>query len=199
MVMFLRKHPLTFLLPLLKSALIIAIPFLLMKYLLANKWLALVFVGLIVVGVVLLIYEWFTWYLDSYLITNKRIVRIHQKGLFSREVRETSYDKIIDITFKVEGMLATLFNFGHVNIFTTISKDPLILFSVSNPQEVKEKISEVCAKIQKASGEGLTAEDLVKFIEKIKVGRFTKKIRAVPEKKKVSHDFDILDDSVDEE
>lgn len=180
-VMFIRKHPATFLVPFLKAAIFIAIPFALMKYLLMNKWLSLVFFGLLIIGFVILLYEWFTWYLDSYLITNQRVIRIKQKGLFSREVRETPYEKIQEVTCKIEGVLATVFNFGSVFVHTMVSKDPLVLASIKRPQEVKEKIIEIQERVEDSDEEGLTAEELVKFIEKIKVGRFTKKVRVTPD------------------
>ena len=50
------------------------------------------------------------YYLDVWIITDRRVVNVEQKGLFVRQVSELRYQKIQDVTTEVEGFFPTLLN-----------------------------------------------------------------------------------------
>src|SRR4030042_6750597 len=54
------------------------------------------------------------YYLDVWIVTNKRIINIEQKGLFHREIAEHNLDKIQDVTGLQKGIFSTFFSFGDV-------------------------------------------------------------------------------------
>ncbi len=85
---------------------------------------------------------WINYYLDVWIITNKRIIDIEQHALFKREVSVLNLDRIQDVTFRVEGVTSTVFNFGDIIVRTAGSQDSFIIRGISNPPLVQEKINQ---------------------------------------------------------
>jgi len=83
---------------------------------------------------------WTNYYLDILIVTNKRIIDIEQKGLFSREVSTFRLDRIQDITIEVRGILATLLDFGDVHIQTAGEKRDFVAKGAPHPTLIKRKI-----------------------------------------------------------
>lgn len=92
------------------------------------------------ITLVYIFFEWVVWYLDLYILTTKRIVDIEQRGLFSRQVSETSLDRIQDVTFEIKGILATFFNYGNVRIETAGSETVISLDQVKDPELLQKTI-----------------------------------------------------------
>lgn len=80
------------------------------------------------------------FYLDTWIVTDHRILDIHQLGLFKRDISELRLSKIQDVTVKTEGLLPTFFNYGTV-IIQTAGVIPEFKFEqVPHPQQVKDRI-----------------------------------------------------------
>jgi hypothetical protein len=84
---------------------------------------------------------WTKYYLDVWYVTEKRIIDIEQKRLFTREVSNLRFDKIQDVTLEVQGFIATWFDFGNIRVQTAaeVSADFYLTY-VSHPEEVKRVI-----------------------------------------------------------
>ena len=80
------------------------------------------------------------FYLDTWFVTDHRILEIHQLGLFKRDISELRLSKIQDISVKIEGILPTFFNYGDVVIQTAGVIPEFKFEQVSNPQMVKDRI-----------------------------------------------------------
>ena len=77
----------------------------------------------LLVGYYLFLWFWLfhiiTMYsLDNWIVTTKRIIDSVQNGFFNRTVAELHLDKIQDVSYKVEGVMPTFFNYGVVEIQT---------------------------------------------------------------------------------
>jgi hypothetical protein len=97
-----------------------------------------------VCGVWLLAFvEFVDYYLDVWIVTNKRILNIEQLGLFHRTASELALSTVQDVTSEVKGILPTLFNFGTVYIQTAGETRRFIFKEVPDPEEIKEKIISV--------------------------------------------------------
>ncbi len=85
--------------------------------------------------------HWTTYYLDVWYVTEKRIIAIEQRGLFSREVSNLLFDKIQDVTLDVKGLIPTLLEFSDIRV-QTASEDNRDFFmtSVRHPEEVRRII-----------------------------------------------------------
>lgn len=84
---------------------------------------------------------WTDYYLDILMLTNKRIIDIEQKGLFSREISTFRLDRIQDVTVKVNGVIPTFFDFGDIHIQTAGEVPEINVKSVPNPHKVREIVS----------------------------------------------------------
>ncbi len=83
---------------------------------------------------------WIDYYFDVWVITNKRIINIEQKGLFSREVSELELDKIQDVSVSVLGIIPTFLNYGDVFIQTAGEKERFVFKKIANPYWIKDLI-----------------------------------------------------------
>lgn len=86
------------------------------------------------------------YYLDAWIITDKRIVDIVQSGLFKREVSECRLDRIQDVTTRVEGLMPTIFDFGDVHIQTAGKEKEFVFRQVPDPYGVKDLILDLTHK-----------------------------------------------------
>ncbi len=83
---------------------------------------------------------WLDYYLDVFVVTNKRVVDIEQDGLFDRTVAEQPIDRIQDVTSEMKGVMAHVFRFGNVYIQTAGTKERFIFENVENPELVVKTI-----------------------------------------------------------
>ena len=87
--------------------------------------------------------SWLDYYLDIWIITNKRVIDIEQKGLFSRIIAEHELSRIQDVSSEVHGILPTLLFYGNVQIQTAAEEQLFIFENVPRPQELARKIHEL--------------------------------------------------------
>lgn len=78
--------------------------------------------------------------LDTWIVTEDRILDMTQHGFFARTVSEMSLSKVQDISVKVEGLLPTIFSYGNIEIQSAGTVDKFICFQVPHPNQVKEDI-----------------------------------------------------------
>jgi uncharacterized membrane protein YdbT with pleckstrin-like domain len=88
--------------------------------------------------------EWSDYYLDVLLVTNKRIMRVEQRGLFNRVVAELELERIQDITSTVNGPIRTLFDFGDLAIQTASEVNRMLPKDIPHPVRVRRRIMELC-------------------------------------------------------
>src|SRR3989344_3817004 len=146
--LFLRRHWLVLLFIYFGFGIMISLG--LIGFYLANDFLDLRGNILNLAEFILVLYFLFVWYflfhaltdfyLDTWIVTDHRILEIHQLGLFKRDISELRLSKIQDVNVKIEGMLPTFFNYGDV-IIQTAGVIPEFKFEqVPHPQYVKDKI-----------------------------------------------------------
>jgi len=104
-------------------------------------------------------YEWAVWWLDLYVLTNKRVVNIEQKSLFARQVSETNLDKIQDVTFGIKGILATFFNYGTVKVATAGSETVINLEQVRSPERLQKIIFNTSTSYSKTKEKSLIEKE----------------------------------------
>ena len=78
--------------------------------------------------------------LNVWIVTDHRIIDSEQLGLFNRTVAELNIVKVQDVEVKVEGLIATFFNFGNVEIQTAGEDKNFLFKNVPNPIGVKDMI-----------------------------------------------------------
>lgn len=149
LVMFVRHYPLSYLL----KAVILFIYFLLPFFFLFPLWDAgvlgkAVFWILLVSAVLLAVRFWVKVYYNSLLITDRRIIEIHQRGLLEQHVAEVMYDRIQNISYARKGLLQMLFGYGSVIVHSSSYLKPIEIRNVHNPREVREMIARLMEEVR---------------------------------------------------
>ena len=154
LVYFLRRHPITLLGVVFGYALLLAAPFAILVYLKVVqpeiltdvRYQALIVFG----GSTFFLFAWLflfqlflDYYLDSWIVTNRRILNIEQNGLFGRTVSELRLYRIQDVTAIVNGFVKTMFNFGEVEIQTAGEHERFMFEEIPKPNEVSKTILEL--------------------------------------------------------
>jgi len=100
---------------------------------------ALVLLVLSVVYSLYFVYQWILWRADYFVVTNERIIVISQPKFFEHTLNEISTKNIHDIFLKVEGLAATVFHFGNIEIIFKDGKK-FKMQNVANASEVYQAI-----------------------------------------------------------
>ncbi len=80
------------------------------------------------------------YYLDVWVVTDKRVIDIKQNGFFNRQVSSMRLEKIQDITVTVKGILRSLLKFGEIRVQSAGEIEEFVMDNISNPYQVKETI-----------------------------------------------------------
>jgi len=83
---------------------------------------------------------WIDYYFDVWIVTDKRIVNIEQKALFSRVVSELELEKIQDITSDVKGVIPTFLNYGDLYVQTAAEMERFVFHNIPDPYAVKDMV-----------------------------------------------------------
>lgn len=108
------------------------------------------YVGLIILLSVYYLGAWLMYFhsfidyrLDSWILTDQRIVNVEQQGLFDRVISELSIAKVQDVTSEVHGHLQTFLDFGNVYVQTAGEQQRFIFQHVPHPEEVARLVVKV--------------------------------------------------------
>jgi hypothetical protein len=83
-------------------------------------------------------YRWIGWYYTMYIVTDRRILAVQQKGLFGRKVDEWQLEGIQSVNYEIGGFQAVLFGYGDIIARTYIGD--LTMKTIHNPAEIHEQL-----------------------------------------------------------
>lgn len=102
-------------------------------------WLLLIFLALAVI--------WTDYYLDLWIVTDKRIISVDQISLFNRKVTTLSHERIQEIIVKEENIIQAFFKYGTLDIETASPTDgDATMEGIPHPENVRKIILEQGAK-----------------------------------------------------
>ncbi len=82
---------------------------------------------------------WMSYYLDAWVITDRRIIDIEQHGLWHREIQEITLDRIQNVRMEIPGFAATFLGFGDIRV-ETAGEGVLLIQTVPHLEEAKHLI-----------------------------------------------------------
>ena len=149
-----RKHWFLFLAELLPYAILAIIPFALPKLLAFAPPLAPyaaafdyhTVVGRAILGVWLLVMWTSAWgaftryFLNAWVLTNKRIVDIKQQRYFAREVSSLFLSRVQDVTTNVTGVLSSLLGIGDIKVQSAGAEVEFIMHGIPRPEQMRDII-----------------------------------------------------------
>lgn len=154
LVFLLRRHPMTMLPLALVTLVLLASPF-------GAGWYIQtfqpdlpqnqsVFLPLVLIGSIFFLFAWLflfqyfmDYYLDTWIVTSRRIINIEQSGLFHRTMSELRLYRVQDVTASINGLWATIFNYGEVEVQTAGEKLRFTFEQVRHPNDVSKAILEL--------------------------------------------------------
>jgi uncharacterized membrane protein YdbT with pleckstrin-like domain len=112
-----RHYVLTLWLQILGAFLLLILPFfLIFPFFRWGYWGVGIFLALIFLVIIYGIRIFIVWYYNAFVITNKRIIDIDQRGFFERIVSEVAFENIQDVSYRRSGIWQTIFRYGDVRI-----------------------------------------------------------------------------------
>lgn len=82
----------------------------------------------------------YVWRNDVLYITNQRVIRNEQAGLFDKTVTEISYQDVHEITFNKKGLASIVNNYGDL-VIRTPSENKIVFDKIPDPEKVVEIIN----------------------------------------------------------
>jgi len=163
-----------------KIILFFAIP-LVFSFVLLKHWIGgIIFLALLLFAVLYALYVWMNWYFDSVVITNQRIIKVSQKGLFNRAVEEFPLDHVGNVSYEIPGFLATFFKYGTLKIEMDYGKKT-DLECLSGPRQTQDLVIELARLARKK----ISAEELIEFISRVKWDIYKREGKGVKKSEKV--------------
>jgi uncharacterized membrane protein YdbT with pleckstrin-like domain len=162
-----RRHPILLFVSLFKVFVGFAIVVLIFIIFKASYIFSFAFFTWLLFGGIYAFYHYYVWRKDAYIITDSRVIIREQSSFFTRQVSEASLGDITDVTYKIKGFWATLFNYGTVRA-ETASSDPLKLKNIGKPHKTQKLILELRERYRQNLGNEMTAQELLEKLQETK-------------------------------
>lgn len=95
----------------------------------------------ILLGVLLFIPSWVTWHFSVFIVTDKRLIQITQKGFWHRSVVDMGLNQIQMVNYQVAGLQETLLGFGTIMMQTFVGD--LVIHEIPHPAKIQKKLLEI--------------------------------------------------------
>ena len=106
-------------------------------------WGVALFLLPILLGVIFALKTFVVWYYNAFIITNKRVIDLDQRGFFERIVSEVALETIQDVSHRRKGIWQTIFRYGDVRIQVADTDTGLEIKNVRAPEETQQLISDL--------------------------------------------------------
>jgi hypothetical protein len=148
-----RGHVATVIPKLFLALLLIVVPFFFLFPLFASGPTGIVaFLALVIAGAITAWRAFAMWDGNVLVISNLRVIKVSQTGIFSRTVKEISSESVKDFSWEKKGLFGHLFNYGNV----AIGNDQEIRFRhISRPQSVYVLVQEIADTAKKHTEAGM--------------------------------------------
>jgi len=101
----------------------------------------------------LLFISWTHYYLDVWIVTDKRVIDFEFKGFFRYETTSLRLDRIQDISVQVNGIVANIFHYGDLHVETAGEhSDTFVIRGAASPNTVKQEILKLSNKLLDTAG-----------------------------------------------
>lgn len=98
------------------------------------------------------------WRLNQYVVTNQRLLHYGQKGLFDQTVTETPHERVLNVSYKTEGIISTVIGYGDVIVQVVGLIEPIVLKNIDEPMEIKDYLWEMHKRLAQDKGNSVYSE-----------------------------------------
>ena len=139
-----RQSPFVLIHPLVVSGLALILPtYAILRYAAGNSTLrsALIVWIVLVAGHALRLI--IIWRLNTYVVTNQRLLHYAQEGLFDQTVTETPHERVLNVSYKTAGIISRIVGYGDVVVQVVGLMEPIILKNIATPIPIKDYLWEM--------------------------------------------------------
>jgi hypothetical protein len=126
--------------------------------------LAAMVVTVVDIGVCIwILRNFFDYYLDGWVITDRAIIDVEWHGWFHRESTRIDYSSIEGVSYEIKGVFGTLLRYGTVSIEKISSGSTVSIEHVKNPRDIESIIlacQEACIR-SKNMKDSSTVKDII--------------------------------------
>ncbi len=166
-----RQTSLVLFKPLLWCAVLIYFPcYFLFKYELLGQFKTLLYTWILII-LCCALFKIILWALNTYLITNQRLVVVIYKNLFSKQVIETPIERILNISFNKHGFFPSVLNFGDVVVQVVGLTQPITLKKVRQPENTKDYLWQIHTELMPKHEKAFDRENIEKIQQQLGYGK----------------------------
>lgn len=130
----------------------IATPFFFLYPLWKEEWLGMgIFFTLTVSGLLMAWRTYYAWQRSVCMATDQRLIEISQRGFFDRQSAEVEYSDVEEVTYRVRGLLATVFRFGAVRLRTAGQAADIEIRRVHQPARLANLLNDLRKEARRSS------------------------------------------------
>lgn len=111
-----------------------------------NQHLFFVWLGFLAIGLVGAFKKYTLWHYSYYLVTNRRIRQVRQKGFFRKSVVDLGLDKIQSLSYEVPSVLGGILGYGTLLLQTQVGN--MRISMVSQPEKTYNILQDLVDKVQ---------------------------------------------------
>jgi len=126
----------------------------------------LLFVLWLITGISYFAYFFLIWYQDSFIFTEKFVIDVDQKSIFTRNVSKIGWENVQDVTFTHKGFFEVFFDIGEVIVRTANQESDVEIFPVANPKKVAVKISQMASSLTDKRLKAISDEQAMEVAKK---------------------------------
>jgi len=146
-ILLLRRHPVTNVGWIVLASLMILAPLLLRFFpildFLPSRFQIVAVLIWYLITLAFIIEQFFDWFFNVYIVTNKRVIDVDFVNLIYKQVSDANLERIEDVTFKMGGVVRTIFNYGDLYIQTAAEIPNFEFEAIPNPSRVEKILQEV--------------------------------------------------------
>jgi hypothetical protein len=95
----------------------------------------------LVVGALIMLPSWITWYFSVFIVTDKRLIQVTQKGFWHKSVIDMGLNQIQMVNYQVAGAQETMLGFGTIMMQTFVGD--LVIHEIPHPAKIQKKLLEI--------------------------------------------------------
>lgn len=120
------------------------IPFFFLFPLFREGWIGvLIFFALVVSALVAAARAYVRWANTVLVLTDRRVIDIERRAFFDRVISETPYAHIDDVTYRVKGIVPTMFRYGDLRVHVAGSAADIEFCRVARPSRVHDLLNDL--------------------------------------------------------
>lgn len=89
-------------------------------------------------GALIMMPYWINWYYSIFIVTDKRLIQITRKGLFTKGYADMGLDQIQSLNYQIKGFQATLLGYGTLLVQTYMGN--MVVNNVHQPTKVYKQL-----------------------------------------------------------